>query len=772
MEKKRLTIGLIVANLEDVFSNQVCKGAVPAAEEIDANLVIFPGKYIDSNIIQDKGVEYEYQHNTLFSYAMKENVDLIVACMGDSAMTLSQSKKEEMLKTYTGIPILTIASRVGGHDFVSFDNETGLREGIEYLIKSLGKQKIGFVAGPLTNEDADARLDVYKRVLQENNIPIEERKIVHGNFTYWSEDAVRKLLDDNDDLEAVVFSNDHMAVAGYNVFRERGIEVGKDISVIGFDDSEFAIRMTPNLSTVRADAEELGYRAIKEGYAILCGEKKRNPYINSKFILRNSCQEGPSDAGELEKLIGRKFSSEDNFDEIVKGINSFLFDQFEGDKKIQSIKNELAQVLELVVDIFITEKEDISKTEDLRRYFYELLNENILIHTELDKAFHIMDIFYNILFSKIKREDKKILLSSVFAEGYRKIAYKMAATSLNYQSTLQDLNNITNTITRDMISFDKGENESYGVILEKMKLLNIESSYLYMFEKPIKHQRNQIWKAPEYTYLKTYQRGEDVFIQPEKAQKMKTNNIFHNAYLPRNRRYTLVLSTLFSNDEQFGLFLCEYRPEYYHYVEKLTYQISAAIKVIYLLQTRDKMVEKLEESFLKIKESNKKLDTISKSDELTGLLNRRGFLRNAEQMITAQENQGKCAVVFYADMDNLKIINDSFGHDDGDFALENIGEILKNSFRSNDIIGRIGGDEFAAIMILEHGNNIDSVKMRIKDISDDLNERCAKPYYIRLTVGTYEFICNNDIQIQDVLEKADVNLYEEKRHKDRNVLKR
>ena len=357
MEKKRLTIGLIVANLEDIFSNQVCKGAVPAAEEIDANLVIFPGKYIDSNIIQDKGVEYEYQHNTLFSYAMKENVDLIVACMGDSVMTLSQSKKEEMLKIYTGIPILTIASRVGGHDFVSFDNETGLREGIEYLIKSLGKQKIGFVAGPLTNEDADARLDVYKRVLQENNIPIEERKIVHGNFTYWSEDAVRKLLNDNDDLEAVVFSNDHMAVAGYNVFRERGIEVGKDISVIGFDDSEFAIRMTPNLSTVRADAEELGYRAIKEGYAMLCGEKKRNPYINSKFILRNSCQEGASDAGELEKLIGRKFSSEDNFDEIVKGINSFLFDQFEGDKKIQSIQNELAQVLELVVDIFITEKE-------------------------------------------------------------------------------------------------------------------------------------------------------------------------------------------------------------------------------------------------------------------------------------------------------------------------------------------------------------------------------------------------------------------------------
>ena len=88
----------------------------------------------------------------------------------------------------------------------------------------------------------------------------------------------------------------------------------------------------------------------------------------------------------------------------------------------------------------------------------------------------------------------------------------------------------------------------------------------------------------------------------------------------------------------------------------------------------------------------------------------RGFIANFEKQLDDPKNQDKVAVICYSDMDNLKMINDKYGHDDGDFALSTIAKILEESFRDSDVIGRIGGDEFATLAITGMDIDVDKLK--------------------------------------------------------------
>src|SRR5208337_878674 len=118
-----------------------------------------------------------------------------------------------------------------------------------------------------------------------------------------------------------------------------------------------------------------------------------------------------------------------------------------------------------------------------------------------------------------------------------------------------------------------------------------------------------------------------------------------------------------------------------------------------------------------------KLHALSITDELTGLWNRRGFYTFAEQQLKLARRQKNKIYMLYADQDNLKEINDTWGHQEGDAALVDIAVIFKECFRDSDVIARIGGDEFAVIPIGAKGENIEAILTRFIRKIDAFNER-------------------------------------------------
>ena len=128
-------------------------------------------------------------------------------------------------------------------------------------------------------------------------------------------------------------------------------------------------------------------------------------------------------------------------------------------------------------------------------------------------------------------------------------------------------------------------------------------------------------------------------------------------------------------------------------------------------------------------------------------------------------------MIVFADMDNLKQVNDIYGHKNGDFAIKSIANILKKSFSDDDIIGRIGGDEFVAFAFLDDAERPKIIRNTIAALSKELNDTCGKPYYIDISLGVYTFTCSPSTSIEEILHNADEALYENKKNKRKNVIK-
>ena len=162
------------------------------------------------------------------------------------------------------------------------------------------------------------------------------------------------------------------------------------------------------------------------------------------------------------------------------------------------------------------------------------------------------------------------------------------------------------------------------------------------------------------------------------------------------------------------------------------------------------------------------LQSLSLVDELTGLYNRRGFLAVTEQYLDSFQRNDNSLVVLYADLDGLKGINDSLGHLEGDRALVRTAEILKEAFRSSDIIARLGGDEFVLLATVAPDESASVLTERLQQRIDQANAQRNRPYDLSISIGITHFDPDESCTIEEVMARADGVMYEEKRRKRNN----
>ncbi len=169
-------------------------------------------------------------------------------------------------------------------------------------------------------------------------------------------------------------------------------------------------------------------------------------------------------------------------------------------------------------------------------------------------------------------------------------------------------------------------------------------------------------------------------------------------------------------------------------------------------RSRQRMIERLED--------------LSLRDPLTGLTNRRGFRIRAEQAFSTLAREKGEAVLAFADLDGLKIINDSLGHPRGDEALSRIGEHLKRAFRGNDVVARIGGDEFVVLFVDGALVARECLERRIQDAIDLANQTWEGPP-LSLSVGMVSVDCAGPGRpdIDALIDTADESMYQQKRRR-------
>jgi len=173
----------------------------------------------------------------------------------------------------------------------------------------------------------------------------------------------------------------------------------------------------------------------------------------------------------------------------------------------------------------------------------------------------------------------------------------------------------------------------------------------------------------------------------------------------------------------------------------------------------------LTRELIKSKDMEKKLQEISLVDELTGVFNRRGFYHLAVQQMEIAKRTKKTLLFCFFDMDTLKIINDTFGHNAGDQALKSATGILKKIFRGSDIISRWGGDEFMVMMINAECSDLESINARITRKINDYNGAAKHQFVISMSWGIVKYDPALPEDIEDIITRADTMMYEQKNFK-------
>jgi diguanylate cyclase (GGDEF)-like protein len=160
---------------------------------------------------------------------------------------------------------------------------------------------------------------------------------------------------------------------------------------------------------------------------------------------------------------------------------------------------------------------------------------------------------------------------------------------------------------------------------------------------------------------------------------------------------------------------------------------------------------------------DRELRRLALTDELTCLYNRRGFFAAAVQRLKLASRQGQSLLLLYCDVDNLKKINDSHGHQEGDLALIRTADAMELAFRDSDILARLGGDEFV-VLASETSSQTQEILLRRLEKRLKKAKASESRYELALSVGVARFDPKHAISLGELMAKADEAMYEQKRN--------
>ena len=457
----------------------------------------------------------------------------------------------------------------------------------------------------------------------------------------------------------------------------------------------------------------------------------------------------------------KRFHIEGNnidYDKVYKIIKEYLFNDF---IDVGAISETLDGFVNSYIE-FLKAEDKTSMLEVMNEKFTVLLKSDLFALSTREKFFNVLQTMQNKSLSILGNDADRDLINDVFTKFYRRLAFSGILPANSARRRNERMRSVVNRQMGEVFLNESGAEIPYENLLGGLYGLGFEKSLLYLFQGNVKNKGEQNWRVPASILLKAYSEGKDIKTPSEELQLLRTEYIFENEFVDETKRRTMVVAPLFVGENVYGLLVIELPIQYSISISSIASQLSVTLRSLYMMEEQNKAKQALQNSLERFIRDNTKLEEIAQKDELTKLYNRRGFIANSEKLLDDPANQDKVAVICYSDMDNLKMINDKHGHDDGDFALSTIAKILEESFRDSDVIGRIGGDEFATLAITGMDIDVDKLKARIDAVTKRLNEKAGKPYPIEMSTGIFKFTISGKIDIYEILNNADELLYQEK----------
>ncbi len=238
-----------------------------------------------NNSRSDKGETYVYD---LIDYDVVDGIVMFTEMIKDKSIAPEIAAKAAS----KGIPVVSVEGFIDGCINISYDYGNCFEQIVRHIIVDHKLTKVNFIAGFEGNDFSEERLNVYKRVLEEQGIPYDPERVGYGNFwDYPTRGVMEKFLEDGKELpEAIICCNDVMAMTACKCLREKGYSVPKDVIVSGFDGIEDERYHSPRLTTCRNSFDTLSERAVELIDAALNGRSvPTEAVIGFEMVVSQSC---------------------------------------------------------------------------------------------------------------------------------------------------------------------------------------------------------------------------------------------------------------------------------------------------------------------------------------------------------------------------------------------------------------------------------------------------------------------------------------------------
>jgi diguanylate cyclase (GGDEF)-like protein len=544
-------------------------------------------------------------------------------------------------------------------------------------------------------------------------------------------------------VDAIAASDDETAFGVITELKDRNFSVPVDIAVTGFDDDIISETSIPSITTARQDFPGIGRISADTLFRKLSGDQVDEAnYVASVLVTRQSCG-----CMEREFCYTQMQFDNDLLEEgtLLSFVSSKLIPLFKRDvpeqqiiqwaaalvKKMGEVPFSKDGFLYLLDQILVDHNHRYSKEPSVWQEALILLARGVEIHNDEFECVHA--VLSTLIFAAT-------LVQGIQHKEERKNEFVQNDSRLH-------LRRITSAL---VLAFDI--DSLAEELFKSLPELSLNTALVGLYHTPIKSSESNA------------DRTIDTLIGFDGDGKI---NIRHNSWNPilfsdystiddfdfERERRTLFFLPLFFKEDEVGIMLLPYSPEIpADTYETLRINISATVKGAELLS---------------------KIQTLSITDELTGLLNRRGFFQFVYTMLRhLNRNSEAVPIVMFMDMDGLKHINDTYGHKEGDVAISAFAKVLKETVREEDIVGRMGGDEFIVFSSVKSSENSKQLEERIRAKLDDYNSKGFHPYSVAGSIGSVILGAATKECFEAAMLSADSVLYEEKMKKKEKGLSR
>ncbi len=326
------------------------------------------------------------------------------------------------------------------------------------------------------------------------------------------------------------------------------------------------------------------------------------------------------------------------------------------------------------------------------------------------------------------------------------------SNGLNDMATLYHILNMTDSVT--------SINRFFHTVVTNLDVVHIRMLAMCIYDQPVNLSPHDDFEMPDTARLlmmidedrqieeNYYSRGGIEFSPKKEILPGGMEDLAQGNY------YIL---PIFLENMNYGYLICKLPSNKYSFY-------SIFLKVLVNAFVHSYVYTKKEEEHANLAEKNQTLNFQSKTDELTKLFNRRGFYEYGQLLLDAAIAAGKKGSIFFCDLDGLKTINDTWGHEIGDLAIKTEAKVLRAAFRDSDMVGRLSGDEFGVIAPGLPASKVEKIRERFKVINEELSKEAKLPFTLSISIGPVEFNSKNT-NLKELLKAADKNLYEEKKIK-------